>query len=53
MKIEVVKDIFEANDTIAEENRRSFRENGALVLNLMSSPGAGKTTLFLRKVFPL
>jgi len=53
MKIEVVKDILEANDTIAEENRRLFRENGSLVLNLMSSPGAGKTTLLEKSISTL
>lgn len=53
MKIEVVKNILEANDTIAEENMRLFRENGSLVLNLMSSPGAGKTTLLEKSISTL
>jgi len=37
-----------ANDAIAEENRKLFKEAGALALNLMSGPGAGKTTLLER-----
>lgn len=50
MKISVVRDILEANDRIAEENRAIFRENEVFVLNLMSSPGAGKTSLLERTI---
>jgi len=45
MKINVMQDVLQANDRIAEENRRIFQKNHNLVLNLMSSPGAGKTSL--------
>jgi hydrogenase nickel incorporation protein HypB len=45
MKIPVVKKVLEANERIAEENRRLFEENGVCVINLVSGPGAGKTTL--------
>jgi len=45
MKIPVVKKVLEANERIAEENRRLFEEHGVLVINLVSGPGAGKTTL--------
>jgi hydrogenase nickel incorporation protein HypB len=45
MKINVMQDVLQANDRIAEENRQLFRANHNLVLNLMSSPGAGKTSL--------
>lgn len=50
MKISVVKNILEANDRIAQENRRLFEENRLLVFNLMSSPGAGKTSLLERTI---
>jgi len=50
MKVSVVKNILEANQRIAEENRRRFEENGLLVINLMSSPGAGKTTLLEKTI---
>lgn len=50
MKIPVVRDILEANERIAAENRRIFDEKGVLVLNLMSSPGAGKTSLLERTI---
>lgn len=45
MKIPVVKKVLEANERIAEENRRLFEEHGVCVINLVSGPGAGKTTL--------
>ncbi len=50
MKVSVVKNILEANQRIAEENRRRFEESGLLVINLMSSPGAGKTTLLEKTI---
>lgn len=45
MKIEVMTDVLEANDRIAATNKESFDRNANLVINLMSSPGAGKTSL--------
>jgi hydrogenase nickel incorporation protein HypB len=45
MKINVVKNILDANDRIAMENRTLFDDKGMYVINLMSSPGAGKTSL--------
>lgn len=50
MKISVVRNILEANDRIAEQNREIFNENSVLVINLMSSPGAGKTTLLEKTI---
>lgn len=50
MKISVVRSVLEANDRIAAENRRLFDENGVFVVNLMSSPGAGKTSLLEKTV---
>ncbi len=37
--------ILEKNDRLAERNRGFFRARGVLVLNVLSSPGSGKTTL--------
>lgn len=45
MKINVVKNVLDANNRIAQENRNLFDEKNIYVINLMSSPGAGKTTL--------
>jgi len=53
MKISVVRDILEANERIAEQNRDLFKENDLLVINLMSSPGAGKTSLLERTIVAL
>jgi hydrogenase nickel incorporation protein HypB len=50
MKIPVVKEILNANDQVAAENRASFDSVGVFVLNLMASPGAGKTSLILSTV---
>jgi hydrogenase nickel incorporation protein HypB len=50
MKISVVKNILDANDRIAEQNRSIFKEKGLTVINLMSSPGAGKTSLLERTI---
>jgi hydrogenase nickel incorporation protein HypB len=45
MKINVMQEVLQANDRIAAENSQLFKKNRNLVLNLMSSPGAGKTSL--------
>jgi hydrogenase nickel incorporation protein HypB len=50
MKIPVVKEILNANDQVAAENRTAFDAAGVFVLNLMASPGAGKTSLILSTV---
>ncbi len=50
MKISVVKNILEANERIARENRALFDAKGLFVINLMSSPGAGKTSLLERTI---
>ena len=50
MKVKVVTRILEANDRIAEENRKRFEDAGVYVVNLMGAPGAGKTTLLERTI---
>ncbi len=50
MKIPVVQRILSANDQIAAENRARFDAAGVFVLNVMASPGAGKTSLILATV---
>ncbi len=47
MKIPVVEQILSANDQIAAENRATFDNAGVLVVNVMASPGAGKTSVIL------
>lgn len=45
MDISIERNILEANDSVAEELKKVFAENKVLVLNLISSPGSGKTSL--------
>lgn len=44
-RVEVLESIFAENDARADINRRAFAEHGIRALNLMSSPGSGKTTV--------
>jgi hydrogenase nickel incorporation protein HypB len=53
MEVPIVRNVLEANDRIAEELKNTFREKGILCLNLMSSPGAGKTSLLERTLTDL
>lgn len=48
--IEVKRSIFEDNDVDAEELRTELKKEGTFLLNLMSSPGAGKTTTLKRTI---
>jgi len=43
--VEVLKGLLDANDHQAAHNREHFARHNALAVNLMSSPGAGKTAL--------
>ena len=43
--VEVLTGLLDANDHQAAHNREHFSEHGVLAINLMSSPGAGKTAL--------
>ena len=44
MEIKIVRKVLDANDIMAQQNRKLFADKGVFVLNLMSSPGSGKTT---------
>jgi len=50
MEIKVLKDILSANEQIAERNRQLLDSQGVFAVNLMSSPGAGKTSLILETI---
>jgi hydrogenase nickel incorporation protein HypB len=52
-KVRIVEGILDANDTIARANRDDFDRHGVAVVNLMSAPGAGKTSLLERVVSDL
>jgi hydrogenase nickel incorporation protein HypB len=47
-KVRIVQDALDANNTIARANRDDFDRHGVTVINLMSAPGAGKTSLLER-----
>jgi hydrogenase nickel incorporation protein HypB len=50
MEIKVVKDILGANDQIARKNRQLFDSNKVFVVNVMASPGAGKTSVIMETI---
>lgn len=52
MKVKVVTNILEANERMANENRRFFDNTGLYVINLMSGPGAGKTSVLEKTLTP-
>lgn len=53
MKVKVQADILGANDRIARDNARLFAEKNVYVINIMSSPGAGKTSLLEKTIAAL
>lgn len=51
-RVSVVENILNANDRLAQENRARLDSAGVFAINLMASPGAGKTSL-IEKTLPL
>lgn len=47
-EIKVVRKVLDANDAMAAQNRKLFAEKGLFVINVMSSPGSGKTAVLER-----
>lgn len=50
MKIQIASKILDANEKIAAENRQVFDNHKIFAMNLMSSPGAGKTSLLEKTI---
>lgn len=48
--IEVKRSVFESNDRDADKLRQELKESKTFLLNLMSSPGSGKTTTLKRTI---
>jgi hydrogenase nickel incorporation protein HypB len=48
--LEIKKNVYESNDRQAEALRGSLKRDGVFMLNLMSSPGSGKTTTVMRTI---
>ena len=49
-EVKILKDILEVNDVIADQNAKLFKDKGITVFNVMSSPGAGKTSLTIKTI---
>jgi hydrogenase nickel incorporation protein HypB len=50
MKIEIIENVMQYNKEEAEINRNLFKKNKVLVINLLSAPGAGKTSLIIETI---
>jgi len=50
MRIDVKKNILASNDSLAAANRELLRKNGVSMVNLMASPGAGKTSVIMKAI---
>ncbi len=48
--VRIERDILSKNDAFARDNRRAFAARGVFALNLVSSPGSGKTSLLVRAI---
>lgn len=50
IRVPVVEKIFSTNDKIANQNRQNLTDKNVLAINLMASPGAGKTSFILATI---
>jgi hydrogenase nickel incorporation protein HypB len=50
IRVPVVEKILSANDRMANENRNLLNENNVFSINIMASPGAGKTSFILQTI---
>ncbi len=50
MEIKILKDILSANEQIARKNQELLEKNKVFSVNIMASPGAGKTSLVLQTI---
>ncbi|WP_153111832.1 hydrogenase nickel incorporation protein HypB [Propionivibrio limicola] len=51
--VQIERDILAKNNAFAAANRQRFEQDGVLALNLVSSPGSGKTALLVRTIAAL
>ncbi|TFG50736.1 MAG: hydrogenase nickel incorporation protein HypB, partial [Candidatus Brocadiia bacterium] len=52
-KVDVGKKILSSNEQYAQKNRKFLAENKKLCLNMISSPGSGKTTILAKTITEL
>jgi hydrogenase nickel incorporation protein HypB len=50
IRVPVVEKILSANDQLASQNRALLRSKGVFSINIMASPGAGKTSFILQTI---
>lgn len=50
MKVRMAAKLLQSNAVIAGQNRDIFKEKGILAVNLISSPGSGKTSILVRTI---
>jgi len=50
MEVRILKDVLKANDSIAGANRKLFDQHEVFCVNMVSSPGSGKTTTLEKTV---
>lgn len=53
VKVKMAAKLLQSNAVIAEQNRGSFMKRGILAVNLISSPGSGKTSILVRTIAEL
>jgi hydrogenase nickel incorporation protein HypB len=46
--VKIVKNLLDANDQVAAQNRQKFQDAGVLAINVIAAPGAGKTSLIIK-----
>ncbi len=49
-KVQIVEKIFEANDQVAAQTQSLLSKNSVFSINIMASPGAGKTSVILKTI---
>ncbi len=49
-RVEIVKRILDSNEQLAEQNRKKLDDHQVFGINVMASPGAGKTTFILQTI---
>ena len=50
INVPIIQNILQANDFVAEENRKIFSDHHIFCINIMAAPGAGKTALILKTI---
>lgn len=50
MKIKLLKNIMDSNNVVSNENRQKFIDEGIFAVNVLASPGAGKTSVLMKVI---